>query len=160
MMLKKTVPVLLLGLLLLFTVFYNKPEKVPEIAQVIPVYHAGPFLAVTAQIVVDKIKSIQEFNPQRVLLMEATAYSWGCGTGDGLTATGTVPTAGRTVAVDPSVIMYGTRLVIDGVGGYVAEDTGGAIRGMKIDLFVDSREEAIQHGRRSVEVSIKGGIKE
>ena len=58
-----------------------------------------------------------------------------CGTGTGLTATGTVVTAGRTVAVDPSVIPYGTQMYIEGYGFRTAEDCGGAVDGKHIDAL-------------------------
>lgn len=57
-----------------------------------------------------------------------------CGKSDGITATGTKATAGRTIAVDPSVIPYGKEVIIDG-HTYVAEDCGGAVKGDKIDVF-------------------------
>ena len=63
----------------------------------------------------------------------------------GTTATGVTPTAGRTIAVDPRVIPLGTRVTING-HEYVAEDTGGAIRGNRIDIFVASHAEANEKG--------------
>lgn len=71
----------------------------------------------------------------------------------GITATGTVATAGRTIAVDPNVIPYGTNVIING-HTYLAEDTGGAIKGKKIDIFFETHAEALQYGRRQVEVFI------
>lgn len=68
-----------------------------------------------------------------------------CGNGDGLTATGTHVTAGRTVAVDPSVIPYGSRVVING-HEYIAEDCGGAIKGDRIDVAVGTHKEALEKG--------------
>ncbi len=76
-----------------------------------------------------------------------------CGKTDAITATGTKATAGRTIAVDPDVIPLGSRVVIDGVT-YTAEDVGGAIKGNKIDIFVNSREEAIQRGKIQREVKL------
>lgn len=64
------------------------------------------------------------------------------------TATGTVPQQGRTIAVDPSVIPYGTVVHIEGLGDYVAEDCGGMIRGNHIDVYFDSHEEAVAFGRQ------------
>ena len=64
-----------------------------------------------------------------------------CTDGDGITSTGVVPKQGRTVAVDPRYIPYGTEIIIDG-HSYIAEDCGGAIKGDKLDLFLDSHEEA------------------
>lgn len=53
------------------------------------------------------------------------------------TSTGAVATEGRTVAVDPEIIPYGTEIMIDG-HIYVAEDTGSALKGNKIiDIFVE-----------------------
>ncbi len=72
-----------------------------------------------------------------------------CGEGsNGTTSTGTKATANRTIAVDPSVIQLGTKVMIDGKE-YVAEDRGGAITGNRIDIFVDSHEEALALGRRN-----------
>lgn len=70
-----------------------------------------------------------------------------CGKSDGITATGTKATAGRTIAVDPSVIPYGTEVIING-NAYVAEDCGGAIKGNSIDIFFDTHEEALLFGRQ------------
>jgi len=73
----------------------------------------------------------------------------------GITATGTRATQGRTIAVDPSVISYGTTVYfegIDGFGGYVAEDCGGAIKGKDIDLYFESHAETDIWGVRELEV--------
>ena len=71
----------------------------------------------------------------------------------GKTATGTRATAKRTIAVDPNVIPYGAEVVIDGQT-YIAEDTGGAIKGNKIDIYFNTHTEALQYGRRKVEVFV------
>jgi len=68
-----------------------------------------------------------------------------CSDGDPTTtSTGTYPTAGRTIAVDPNVIPYGTPVWIDGHGWRIAEDTGGMIRGNRIDIMVDTYEECFE----------------
>lgn len=66
--------------------------------------------------------------------------------GFGITASGVRASVGRTIAVDPRIIPYGTIVYISGLGWFVAEDTGGAIRGHHIDVLVGSRHEAIQFG--------------
>ena len=58
------------------------------------------------------------------------------------------------VAVDPQVIPLGTRLYIPGYGNAIAGDTGGAIIGMRIDLFFEAEAEAIRFGRRKVDVYV------
>ena len=71
----------------------------------------------------------------------------------GITATGAMATEGRTIAVDPEVIAYGTTVYIGGQA-YVAEDCGGGIRGRQIDMFFDSHEDALQWGVQEREVWI------
>lgn len=68
-----------------------------------------------------------------------------------VTATGTKPRPG-TIAVDPKVIPYGSKIIIvyeDGTVEYgVAEDCGGLIKGNIIDVFRQTYKEAVKHGRR------------
>lgn len=73
------------------------------------------------------------------------------------TATGTEPTSGRTVAVDPRVIPFGSKIYIEGLGERVAEDTGAAIKGNQIDVFLPSVEHCLRFGvqKREVMVVIK-----
>lgn len=61
----------------------------------------------------------------------------------GPTASGVMPTAGRTVAVDKSVIPLGAEVLI-GDTVYIAEDTG--VKGYHIDIFCDSHSEALERG--------------
>ena len=68
------------------------------------------------------------------------------GRSDGLTATGTKLTPGRTIAVDPSVIPLGSTVWIEGYGTRIAEDTGGAIKGKHIDMLVSGHTEAYDKG--------------
>lgn len=67
------------------------------------------------------------------------------------TASGTEVTAGRTIAVDPDVIPLGTPVIING-HVYIAEDTGGAIKGNRIDIAVESHQEALNLGRNVFKV--------
>jgi uncharacterized protein YabE (DUF348 family) len=77
-----------------------------------------------------------------------TAYSADAGGGHGRTATGVRATEGRTVAVDPNVIPLGWWVYIEGVGYRRAEDTGGAIKGSIIDVYIESSSEARRFGRK------------
>lgn len=83
--------------------------------------------------------------------MIATAYTAGCYGCSGITATGRAAGHG-IVAVDPGVIPLGTRLYIPGYGFAIAGDTGGAIRGHRIDLGFNSLRDAMLFGRREVVV--------
>lgn len=72
------------------------------------------------------------------------------------TATGTKPREGRTIAVDPKVIPYGSTVYIEGYGYYIAEDTGGAIKGNRIDIFMMDYNKALKLGRPKAKVWILG----
>ena len=93
-----------------------------------------------------------------VYTMTATAYTYG-NDGGNMTATGIRPYRG-IVALDPRVIPLGTKLYIetsDGsyiYGTAVAADTGGAIKGNKIDVFLETNSECISFGRRTVNVYV------
>lgn len=92
-------------------------------------------------------------NVSKVMKCIATSY-----TGDKITATGTVPVRVEgglsTIAVDPTVIPLGTKVYVDGYGYAVASDTGGLIKGNKIDLFLDTESEALDYGIREVNLTI------
>lgn len=90
---------------------------------------------------------------ERTIVMEATAYTAADPGNSGITANGHRLTRGL-VSVDPSVIPLGTRLYIEGYGEAIADDTGGAIVGNRIDLGMDSRDEALDFGRQDVVVHI------
>ena len=76
----------------------------------------------------------------------------------GITASGTVATAGRTIAVDPDVIPYGTEVLVRYEDGtehtYIAEDCGGAIDGNRLDVYMDSHQDALVAGVKTAEVFI------
>lgn len=83
---------------------------------------------------------------------EATGYcpcSICCGNSNGITASGTTATAGRTVAMS-SNYNFGTKIEIQNMGTYIVEDRGGAIQGNKIDIFFNTHSEALNFGRRTV----------
>lgn len=104
---------------------------------------------------------------KKVLIMSATAYDLtveSCGkTPDhpqyGITRSGTRARPG-VVAVDPRVISLGTKLYVESLDGWAdygfasAEDTGGAIKGKKIDLFMEDPKKVYRFGRRNVKVYI------
>ncbi len=73
----------------------------------------------------------------------------------GLTFTGTRAREGRTIAVDPGLIPLGSRVYIHELRGFrYAEDTGGAIHGHRIDLFMNEVPEALEWGMRDLHLSV------
>ncbi len=100
----------------------------------------------------------EEFAYSSVICCTSTAYTSGSGGADATTAIGTSvrrnPDGYSTVAVDPRVIPLGTKLYIEGYGLAIAEDTGGAVIGNKVDVYFDSYAEAANWGRRQVNVYI------
>jgi len=70
-----------------------------------------------------------------------------------ITATGKEIKKGM-IAVDPKVIPLGTKIEIKDMGIFIAEDTGGKIKGNRIDIYFNSREEARKFGRRGIWVKI------
>ena len=89
----------------------------------------------------------------KTLTMESTAYY-----GHGITASGLKPVRNpdgiSTIAVDPNVIPLGTKVYVSGYGIAIAADTGGAIKGNIIDVYLNTHEECISWGRRNVTVQI------
>lgn len=87
----------------------------------------------------------------------ATAYTAYCNGCSGITATGIDLRSNpnlKVIAVDPSVIPLGTKVWVDGYGYAIAGDTGGAIKGNKIDLHYPTKAAAYDFGRRQVKVKI------
>lgn len=80
------------------------------------------------------------------------------GVGKTYTATGRKavrdPSGYSTIAVDPKIIPYGTKMYIEGYGYALAADTGGAIVGNKIDVYFDTKNEALNWGVKHVNVYI------
>ena len=83
------------------------------------------------------------------IYVTSTAYTANCSGCSGITATGinlhSNPNA-KVIAVDPRVIPLGTKVHVEGYGYAVAADTGGAIKGNKIDVFFPSKQMHIELG--------------
>jgi uncharacterized protein YabE (DUF348 family) len=93
----------------------------------------------------------------RELFVTATAYTANCSGCSGTTATGiNLHSRSNTgiIAVDPGLIPLGSRVYVEGYGYAVAADTGGAIRGNRIDILMPSQSAAAQWGRKQVKVQI------
>lgn len=87
---------------------------------------------------------------KRTITLKAYAY-----TGHSITSTGRRPVVGRTIAVDPRVIPYGSRVYIPALGRtYIAEDCGGAIKGNKIDVYLGSQAACRAFGVKTLKAYI------
>ncbi|MFJ7974072.1 ubiquitin-like domain-containing protein [Psychrobacillus sp. NPDC096389] len=87
----------------------------------------------------------------------ATAYTAYCNGCSGVTTTGINLKSNpdvKVIAVDPKVIPLGSKVWVEGYGYAVAGDTGGAIKGNKIDLFMPSKSKAYDFGRKKVRIKV------
>lgn len=89
--------------------------------------------------------------------VKATAYTASCKGCSGITATGINlkknPNA-KVISVDPKIIPLGSKVYVEGYGMAVAADTGGAMRGNKIDVFIPSKSKALQWGTKTVNIKV------
>lgn len=93
----------------------------------------------------------------KTMTVQATAYTPYCAGCSGITATGIDVRSNpnqKVIAVDPSVIPLGSRVWVEGYGEAIAGDTGGAIKGNKIDLLMPTQEQALNFGRKSVTIKV------
>ncbi|GKV57718.1 cell wall-binding protein YocH [Sporosarcina sp. NCCP-2222] len=91
------------------------------------------------------------------IIVEASAYTASCEGCSGITATGinlkTNPNA-KVISVDPTIIPLGSKVYVEGYGEAIAGDTGGAIKGNRIDVFIPSQQDAINFGVKQLKVTI------
>lgn len=100
----------------------------------------------------NKVEDAFNINESETVMLDvkATAYA-----GDTITSTGTVPTVGTTIAVDPTVIPYGTKVYIpefDNV--FTAEDCGSAIKGNRIDIFMENETKCNEWGVKNITIYV------
>ncbi|MFA8438993.1 ubiquitin-like domain-containing protein [Pueribacillus sp. YX66] len=111
----------------------------------------------TKQVVKNVSRSKPAPSGGKTIFMKSTAYTADCSGCSGVTATGINlkknPNT-KVIAVDPNVIPLGTKVHVDGYGYAIAGDTGGAIRGNKIDVFFSSKSKAYAWGSKTVKVKI------
>ncbi|ARF18139.1 3D domain-containing protein [Sporosarcina ureae] len=90
-------------------------------------------------------------------MVSATAYTAHCNGCSGITRTGLNLRQNpnlKVIAVDPRVIKLGTKVHVEGYGYAIAGDTGGAIKGNKIDVFIPNKSRAFEWGRKNVKVKV------
>ena len=96
----------------------------------------------------------------RTVKMEVTAYC-GCESccgihSDGITASGHRLRQGDKLVAAPKTFRFGTKIDIPGYGLASVEDRGGAIKGNRLDVYFHTHQEALEWGRRIVQVQIFG----
>lgn len=105
-----------------------------------------------------RIEARAEVKTMTVLATGYCPCSYCCGKSDGITSTGVRATEGRTIAVDPRMIPYGTHVLITDSSGnsheYVAEDCGGDIQNSRIDIYFESHADANAFGRQWGELEV------
>lgn len=133
-----------------------KAGLIPGIVLIMILIHI-PSTAIEPIIIPPPSPSPQRTKEPEMLKMKAVAY---CYTGN-RTYTGTWPQEGRTIAVDPEVIPLGSKVYVSCEswpeinGEYVAEDTGGKIKGNIIDIYMDNYSDCIKFGKRTVIIKIQ-----
>lgn len=93
----------------------------------------------------------------KTMTVRATAYTAYCTGCSGITATGydlRANPGAKVIAVDPSVIPLGSRVWVEGYGEAIASDTGGAIKGNRIDVFIPDNNKVYQWGVRNVTIKV------
>ncbi|MDQ0159267.1 3D domain-containing protein [Alkalibacillus salilacus] len=105
-----------------------------------------------------EVQHVSESNDvKETMYMEATAYTAYCDGCSGTTKTGIDLRANpnqKVIAVDPNVIPLGATVWVEGYGTAIAGDTGGAIKGNRIDVFMANEADANRFGRRQVQIKI------
>ena len=125
--------------------------------------HIDSFLVKTeTEIVVEKepvyITNVKEIEKETEwFYFVATGYS----SNDPLQGTNNITATGKEIkkgmiAVDSKIIPLGTRIEIKDMGVFVAEDTGGKIKGNRIDIYFETKEEAKEFGRQVIWVRVLG----
>jgi 3D (Asp-Asp-Asp) domain-containing protein len=110
--------------------------------------------AASAPVAVTAPASSTQGKEMTVTATAYTAYCTGC---SGTTATGIDLRSNpnqKVIAVDPNVIPLGSRVWVEGYGEAIAGDTGGAIKGNIIDLFMEHEKDALNWGRQTVTIKI------
>ena len=146
------------------TFLYDKPKETEMISDDesnISVDESSASVDVSSNQIIRTEEREADIKPMKVI---ATAYCscaqccgiWAENRENGIvyTASGAIAQAGHTIAVDTSVIPFGSVVLIGGVA-YVAEDTGSAIIGNRIDIYFDSHDEALQFGIQELTVYVK-----
>lgn len=129
-------------------------KQAKPVQQTEPATQADPVQSETKS---NEKQSAPENTDSKEITVKATAYTSSCEGCSGVTKTGVNlkenPDA-KVIAVDPSVIPLGSKVLVEGYGVATAADTGGAIKGNRVDVFMPNQSDAIEFGAKEVTVKI------
>ncbi|WP_124218842.1 3D domain-containing protein [Aquisalibacillus elongatus] len=105
-----------------------------------------------------EIQQVSETSQEgETMYVKATAYTAYCDGCSGTTRTGIDLRANpdrKVIAVDPNVIPLGSKVWVEGYGTAIAGDTGSAIKGNRIDIFMPNEADALRFGVRQVRIRV------
>ncbi len=145
---KKTLAMILTAIVVAVSIFvYPQKNNVQTTRQVVQTVKSTQVISTSKS----KIKTTYTSNEvARTLVVGATAYC-----NDPITFTGVKPQVGRTIAVDPNVIPLGSRVYIPEFNAvFIAEDTGGKIKGNRIDIYMKDYDTCMEWGIRDITIYI------
>ncbi len=138
----------------------QEQQAVPQKQQAVPQKQQATTAPIAAAPVTPAKSTQAQSTPSnvaRTMTVVATAYTASCNGCSGVTANGTNLRANpnlKVISVDPSVIPLGTKVWVDGYGEAIAADTGSAIKGNRIDVFISDQAAANNWGQRTVTIKI------
>lgn len=132
------------------------PGKKPVVKKTVTKRKTTPVSNPVEKVEPKKVEATPAPTSSKTMTMKATAYTAECTGCSGITATGidVRNSTPKLIAVDPSVIPLGSKVWVEGYGEAIAGDTGGAIKGNRVDLLVASHGEAMQYGVHTVQVKV------
>ncbi|MGW6383439.1 LysM peptidoglycan-binding domain-containing protein [Peribacillus butanolivorans] len=122
-----------------------------------PAAPAAPAEKAEKEKTVSNSESTNQSGIEKEITVRATAYTADCQGCSGTTATGIDLKANpdaKVISVDPSVIPLGSKVYVEGYGYATAADTGSAIKGNKVDIFIPNEQDAINWGVKNVKLQI------
>ena len=145
---KKTLAMILTAIVVAVSIFvYPQKNNVQTTRQAVQTVKSTQVISTSKS----KVKTTYTSNEvARTLVVGATAYC-----NDPITFTGVKPKVGRTIAVDPNVIPLGSRVYIPEFNAvFIAEDTGGKIKGNRIDIYMKDYDTCMEWGIRDITIYI------
>ena len=147
-----------LGFMIVFSTLTAQAQELSsEITQTAPTYLDTQNGGISCGITNGEYKKALYKEPeQQTFIINVSAYTAAadeCGKSDGITASGKKVQGNQTLAC-PKEYTFGTKIHIKGMGTYICEDRGGAIKGNKFDIYMETKKEAFSFGRQKLEAHV------